>query len=485
MKVAVVGLGRSGLSAAKAATKVGDEPVVYDQNTADSPSRIAAKAELSALGIQVEDGWKDAFPEKTIIASPGVSRTNPQLVEAVAAGKNVISEVEYAYRISNAPIVAITGTNGKSTTTVMTYQCLRACGEDAVLCGNIYGSGYDEVPLTEAAAHAVDGQVLVAEVSSFQLEWVKLFKPVAAGITNIWPDHLDRYDGSFADYAATKQRIFAAQGPSDYAVVKANDPAVKAPHGHGSPQVLTFGANGEHAQVSDDTLTILGRTIAIRDLSFAEPHNLLNGAMAGLLAFGLLRHKAVIDSDCHAAELLNQAEEHALTVRASRQSAYNRKVAATAPMALPQAILEGLKQFKGLSHRMEPVGEKNGVHVINNSMCTNPDAVIKSSMSVRGPKHLLIGGINKRLDFKPLRNYLSNRQNHVYIYGRDRVEISEMLGGWPMFESMEEAFDAAAAVATVGETIMLAPGCASMDQFEDFRDRGNVFKHIAKNWLES
>ncbi len=479
MKVAVLGLGRSGVSAAKAALSFGDQPEVYDQGSGDSPARVAAKKELTDLGIAVHDGWSGSFIEDTVITSPGVPRTNAKLIKAVAAGKKVISEVEYAYRISKAPIVAITGTNGKSTTTVMTYLCLRACGERATLCGNIYGSGFEEVPLTEAAAKAGANEVLVAEVSSFQLEWVDQFRPVSAGITNVWPDHLDRYDGSMADYATTKQRIFAAQGPSDFAVIRANDPVVKPPHGHGSPHILTFGANGEHAQVTLDGLRILGNQIAAKDLPRHEPHNLLNSAMASLLALGYLQYRATSESESNAARILEEASESSSNSRSEAN-------ASTAQLVLPEAIISGLKQFTGLSHRMELVGEKRGVTVINNSMCTNIDAIIKSASGVQGRKHLLIGGINKGLDFKPLKSYLANHDDSVTLYGRDGQQVNEMLGGgWPIFETLQEAFRGAARQAHPGETILLAPGCASMDQFEDFRDRGNVFKQIAMEWLQS
>ena len=150
---------------------------------------------------------------------------------------------------------------------------------------------------------------------------------------------------------------------------------------------------------------------------------------------------------------------------------------------LPQ-IFAALKTFKGLDHRMEKVGEKKGVTVIDNSMCTNPDAVLKSAMGLQEPKHLLLGGTNKKLDFKPLKAYLSNSQNRAYLFGKDAGEVNSQLGGtFPIFETMAQAFNAATQAAKPGEVIMLAPGCASQDQFEDFRDRGNVFREIATEWL--
>jgi UDP-N-acetylmuramoylalanine--D-glutamate ligase len=360
---------------------------------------------------------------------------------------------------------------------------LESAGQRPILCGNIYGSGYDDVPLTEAAVAAEPGQVLVAEISSFQLDWTPTFHPVSAGITNIWEDHLPRYGGSFAAYVAAKHLIFAHQGPEDFAVVRAHDPAVIPPQG---PTVLTFGAGGEHAQIEMDQLTVLGVRLAAKDLPFHEPHNYQNAAMAALLGYGYLRSRRALHPDGAAAKLLDEAEARAEAAAAARRSVYSRRLPAEKPWIAPHALIAGLRHFRGLSHRMELVGEKNGVHVINNSMCTNVDAVLKSAIAIREPKHLLIGGVNKGLDFRPLRNYLANGRDFAYLYGRDAASIDEMLGGGrPVFATMEEAFLAACKAAKPGDTIMLSPGCASFDQFDDFRDRGDVYKKIAKEWLES
>ena len=162
-----------------------------------------------------------------------------------------------------------------------------------------------------------------------------------------------------------------------------------------------------------------------------------------------------------------------------------RQFEATKPeFHLPICIIEGLKQFVGLHHRMEEVGVRDGVKVINNSMCTNPDAILKSTMSLRGPNHVLIGGRNKNLDFRPLRHYFANKMHHAYVYGEAREQLAEQIGTELVYEKMEDAARAAFAAARSGEVVMLAPGCASTDQFRDFRHRGDVFKQLAKEWLE-
>ncbi|MGV3616715.1 MAG: UDP-N-acetylmuramoyl-L-alanine--D-glutamate ligase [Fimbriimonas sp.] len=512
-RIAIFGLGRSGLAIGRAALALGANPHVYDEKPLEALPKRDAYDQAVEAGIPVTLWWGGTFEETPdmLVANPAIPKDHPKLLHALAAGIQVISEVEFAYRISRAPIVAITGTNGKSTTTVMTYLALRACGIDAVLCGNIFGSGYPEIPMTEAALASTPDQVLVAEISSFQLEWVHDFRPVAAGITNIWPDHLDRYM-SFEDYAATKHRIFQCQGEGDFAVVKANDPVVVAPGGadlryrsrrvrrgpeperdardtHGrdaraTPTVLTFGATAEHARVEEMDLQLLNQRIRLDSLPFSEPHNYVNAAMAGLLAYGALAAIRRKRPDSRAAELIREAEDAEGARRKAARSVYDVRTAEPPMLALPMGVVEGLREFKGLAHRMEALGDRDGVRVINNSMCTNPDAVIKSAMAVRDPAHLLIGGVNKGLDFGPLKHYLANHRHRAYLFGSDAADLNAMLGGsHPIFRTLEEAFAAAKERAVAGEVIMLAPGCASTDQFRDFRERGDVFRTIAKEWL--
>ena len=503
--IAVMGLGRSGLAVAKAVVQRGGTAVVLDQKPEAQLAKPELKAEAEAAGAAVMTGWDGTtLPDGVtqLVVNPAVPMRHPLLAKAREADIEVIGEIEFAYRIAKAPIVAITGSNGKSTTVVMTYLCLQACGIEARLCGNLYGSGYPETTLTEAALEASESEVLVAEVSSFQLETIENFEPMVAGITKIAADHLDRYEG-FAEYAATRNRIFENQTEADFAVVRAFDPEVRIP-GHvtgqyqprdrrgmtaaadAGPRVLTFGANGSHAQIDDTVLHILDKSIPIAELPFTEPHNVLNAAMAALMAFALIRARAERDPSSVYAQILARAN-------ASRKVSPRRQTAGPVPVAsefaLPPEILNGLRAFRGLSHRMELVGSRNGVRVINNSMCTNPDAVMSGLQAAKDPVHVLIGGINKELDekdWRPLKAYLANRRHRVYLFGRDAGQIDQFLGGgFTDFGTMDRAFAAAAAEAVAPDVIMLAPGCASSDQFRDFTDRGNVFKQIAKEWLEN
>jgi UDP-N-acetylmuramoylalanine--D-glutamate ligase len=504
--VAIFGLGRSGLAIARAAISQGSQATVYDQSAAGDLAKPEILARALELGANLQLGWNGDLPPpetpgQLLVVNPAVDKRHKTLSSAVRLGYEVVSEVEFAYRISKAPIVAVTGTNGKSTTTVMTYLCLRECGIDAILCGNIFGSGYEEAPLSEAALNSNPNQILVAEISSFQLEWVREFKPISAGITNIWPDHLNRYE-SFEDYSETKQRVFGAQDELDFAVVRANDPVVRIP-GRGTggkigrrsregnpdlthrPRTLTFGATGEHARVDERFITILDKQVRLDELPFSEPHNHSNAQMAGLLAYGALKAMSERHHE-QAKAVIGKAIAESSANRAARRNAYNQwQLEAAQPAhVLPGGIIDGLRAFRGLAHRMEFVGEKNGIRLINNSMCTNPDAVLKSATSLRGPNHILIGGQDKDLDFSPLKHYFSSGMHKAYVYGQAREKLSEQIGTKLVYRTMEEALRAALDAARSGEVVMLAPGCASSDQFRDFRERGDVFKQLAKEWLE-
>ncbi|MBS1718417.1 MAG: UDP-N-acetylmuramoyl-L-alanine--D-glutamate ligase [Armatimonadetes bacterium] len=437
--VAVLGTGRSGIASAKALLKEGSRVLLLDEATeATNPEAVS---ELALAGADVRFGVKTPFDfgdAKELVVSPGAAPSSPVVQAALGHGMKVLSEIELAYQVAKAPIVAITGTNGKSTTTVMTYLAFRGARLNVVLCGNIHGSGYPEVPLTQAASESPADAVLVAEVSSFHFDFTHAFKPKAAAITNITQDHLDRH-GTVEAYRAAKMRIFENQDASDLAVIPNDDPLFTRPSG---PRIRTFGATGADAEVLADGVRIDGQTISAAAFPFKGVHNLRNAAVAMLLAQGF-----------------------GVPIKAS---------------------MKGLQEFKGLQNRMEVVAEKGGVTVINNSMCTNPDAVVASSGSLSQRQHLLIGGVDKDLDFAPLRRYLESSPHRAYIYGRDGRSIKDALGtDGPVFENMPEAFQQAIQAAKPGEVVMLAPGCASFDEFKDFVDRGNVFRKLAKEWSAS
>jgi UDP-N-acetylmuramoylalanine--D-glutamate ligase len=444
LRIAILGLGRSGLSAARAALARGDSAVVFDEKPAEALDKPGMLDAARRDGIRVEMAYRptgdwfeiDGYSPDLVVLNPAVPGTHPGIVYAVERGIAVIGEIEYAYRISKAPIVAITGTNGKSTTTVMAYQALRGSGIDALLCGNIYGSGFPEATLTEAASTATHDQILVAEVSSYQLESVNSFRPKVAVITRIAPDHLDRHK-SMEEYVAAKNKIFEYQTSDDFAV--AHQPL-------GSGRRFTIGRD---VRVDDEMLHVLDRQFERRSFPFREEHNYINGGVALLIV---------------------------ACIRAVRGLG----------LTIPDEAVEAIRGFKGLAHRMESLGERGGVEVINNSMSTNPDAVISSTSDFRQRVHLLVGGRNKNLDFRSVADFVAAAGHEVYLFGSDSQNLLEIFGqNASTYRTMQEAFKAATDSAKAGEVIMLAPGCASNDQFRDFVQRGDVFKAIAKEWLST
>ncbi len=439
MSVVIFGLGRSGLAVAEALQKLGISAIVFDENPREKISKPELIEEANLFGAQLILG--ESFPltlkgenVEYVVANPAIDHRHPALQALTAEGTEVIGEVEFAFRISKAPIIAITGTNGKSTTVAMTTIAINATGKEAILCGNIFGSGLPEQPLTTAALNSTSDQVLVAEISSFQLEWVKDFKPRAAAITSIANDHLDRYD-SIGQYVGTKLKIFRAMDENDLAVFPYGT-AVKT-----KAKTQEFRYRFADFYYEDHILHIFGKQLKSDEFKVLGDHNMMNIGIAATLA----------QSVCG--------------------------------VGSEDKILEALKNFEGLSHRMEFISKKRGITFINNSMCTNPAAVKASLQSIPVKVHVLIGGVNKDLSFSELQDFFSKHQINIQLFGKDAEQINQELGGnYQVWCTMKEAFDAATNGAKEGEIVMLAPGCASTDQFRDFRHRGDVFRTYVTDW---
>ena len=449
-RVAVAGMAKSGISVARAVVELGGKATVLDQKPADSSAIIQAMDELFAIDVQAVPGWHGRLdPDEfdMLVVSPGFPRDHPAIHDM--AGREVVGEIEFAYRIARDPIVAITGTNGKSTTTVLTWTLLRAAGKDAVLCGNIAGSGYPEVTLTEAAL--TGGDVLIAEVSSFQLETIKTFRPFVAAITTIAPDHLDRHP-SFEDYKRCKLRLFENMGAGDTVVVNLDDKSFSREEVPEGPRKVKFsriglGATTGFTARAGDDLFFSGLKVKAERMPLIGEHNIANAMMAWEMACAVLGEPT---------------EDQAA------------------------AMLSALLQFKGLANRMEAVGEKGGVLVVNNSMCTNPAAVVASSSGLKRRQRLILGGNRKQLDFAPVGEYLRGTVHKAYLFGPDTEGLNRQLqGSWPSFPSMQEAFRAAAGEAEPGDAVVLMPGCASAEPYANFRERGDAFRQMAQEWITS
>jgi len=466
--LAVAGMGRSGLGVALAAQRRGARVTVLDEHSADTPVALSQVERLQGAGVEVITGWHGRLEPgfDLLVSSPGFRRNHPAHRDAQTHSIEIASEVEFAFRVSEAPIVAVTGTNGKSTVTVFTWMLLRAAGVDAVLCGNISGSGFPELTLTEAADASRPDQVLVAEISSYQLEWVRHFRPRVASITNITPDHLDRYDG-FDDYYATKLRLFAAMGAGDVAVLNLSEPSL--------PRERLLAAISPECEVREFT----GSIQELDSLHGQRSHTQTRREPGALVLSG---HQLDVG-------LLPVVGEHNYVNALQAWEAASAFLASRAAETL-SSRLSAMSQLQGLRHRMQVLGERGGVVVINSSMTTNPRAAQACSESLPKRQHLLMGGKTKGLDFTPLRQYLEQSSHQVYVFGQNAVQLTAdslavQMPNFDRFASLEEAFSAATQNARAGEAILLLPGCLSAFPFENFRDRGDAFIRLAEEWLQS
>lgn len=428
--VAVVGVGRSGLACAEVLGKLGADVRLYDSKPVDQmPDAVAAAAALG-LTITGSDAPIETRGLDWVVTSPGVPKTSPQLLAAVASGVPVIGEIEAAYRISAAPIVAITGTNGKTTCTVLVGEMLRASGKNAYIGGNI-AAGELALPLIKAAQSATPDETIVAEISSFQLEWIDAFRPRVASLLNITPDHGDRQ--TWDEYVAAKWRIFENQGAGDLAVMSdalAADPRarfVKA-------EIARFGP----AEAAGIVETVL----PVSDVRLPGRHNVNNLAAAILMA--------------------------------------------RAAGASEEGMAQVARTFSGVVHRLECVATIDGVRYVNNSMCTNVDAFENSLAALPEPKIVIVGGVFKGEDPSPLAaSVLAYNVRGVVTIGKSGPAIAAVLRAAGFDNLMgagglREALALARRVAQRGDTVILAPACASFDMFRDFEDRGDQFKQAVR-----
>lgn len=436
-RATVLGLGRSGRAAAVLLKKLGAEVFVSDNGRID-PGDLRW-LESDNIGFEQGGHTERALRADLLVASPGVRADSPLLAKARASGLEVIGEVELAWRAARAPIIAVTGTNGKSTTTSMIGHVLNSCGKKCLVGGNLAPGR----PLCQLAGEAGPGDLIAAEVSSFQLETIVGFRPKVAVVTNITPDHLDRHP-DLETYARAKARIFENQDPEDLAVLNRDDANVGR-YCLPKSRVLKFSREGrvENGAWSDG-----------RDLFIAE-----NGESLRLMS----------------ASDLNVPGVH---------NVENALAAAAACRALgcrPDEMGPALSSFPGVPHRLELVAEIGGISYVNNSMCTNPAAGAASLKSFEGRVVVIAGGREKGLDMGPYLREIASRAAAAVLIGESRSGMERSLKelGYEQVrqaESMEQAVETAADLAAPQGTVLFSPGCSSFDMFRDFEERGEAFK---------
>jgi len=433
--VLVVGLGRTGRDSARFLAQQGARVLVSDfRSAAELRSEIN---ELSDLAIEYQLGEAhadDLAGVDYVIPSPGVARENILLQKASAWRIPILSEIELAYRFSCAPIIAITGTNGKSTTTTLVGEILRAAGKKVFIGGNL------GVPFISAVSNEWDWIVL--EISSFQLEWVQQFRPQVAVLLNLSEDHLDRYP-SFAEYCAAKERIFAAQTSSDTAILNRDDARVWEMRKRLNSRVLSFG----FAEV-DTGVFVAGEEVVWRDGGAEERF------------------------------LVGEVKLHGIHNLENMMAA----VAATKSIGIARDVIQDtLNGFPGLEHRLELVREKDGVAYYNDSKGTNVGAAVKSLESFSGPVILLAGGVDKGGSYAPLQRQIEKKVRRLVLFGAAKEIIARALGGLTatvLVEDLPAAVADAAAHSRAGDVVLLSPACSSFDQFKNYAERGRAFKAL-------
>ncbi|MFC1490992.1 UDP-N-acetylmuramoyl-L-alanine--D-glutamate ligase [Nitrospinota bacterium] len=437
-RAVVMGMARTGRGAAAALARRGVKVVATDVNEDPGLAEGLPPEVALELGGHREETFRGC---DLLVVSPGVPATNPFIGMALEGGAEVITEVELASRLTTVPVAAVTGTNGKTTTTAMLRGILEEGGFRAPSGGNI---GRPMIEMVEEEGKEAD--FLVCEVSSFQLEWSPTLRPRVAVMTNVSPDHLDRHP-DLSEYADLKARLFANQGPEDAKVVNADDPLAARYFEGGSQQALAFSRReppprGAYFDGRDVCLVDGGerqRVCAVDDFAVPGVHNLENFLAA-----------------CAAA--------HFLGVDAGAMGRLARR-------------------FEGLPHRMEIVGRIGGVTWVNDSKGTNVGATVMSLLSVEGGVLLIAGGTDKGSDLAPLLGPVRDRVRKMFLIGEAAERFAGCFEGVVPVDragTLSEAVSRCAKEAREGETVMLSPACSSFDQFRDFEHRGDAFREMAR-----
>lgn len=442
-KVLVIGLARSGIAAARLLLQAGAVPYLNDSRPAEKFGETFE--ELKSLACPLYLGV-DPIPlldrVNAVVISPGVPVQAPVVKAAKEKGLPLVGELELAFQLSKGNMVAVTGTNGKTTTVSLLGEIFKNAGKTTHVVGNI---GY---PYSLAAMEATDEDMTVCEVSSFQLETTETFRPRVAAVLNITEDHLNRH-GTMDEYIRLKSRIFEAQQPGDTAVLNFDDPTLQEMAAGVKNRVIWFSRTqavlmGAYVEDGKILCSLDGETRFIADcdeLYIPGPHNLENALAA---------------------------------------------VCVAAAMGVPAAVIRHtLRTFKGVEHRIEFVRTLEEITYLNDSKGTNVDSTLKAIQTMKNPTVIILGGYDKHCDFTPLAQEMvkSPFMAHAMLIGETGPQIEAALKscGYDRIHhaaSLKEAVDASRALAVAGGTVLLSPACASFDMFKDYEERGRVFKEI-------
>ncbi len=434
MKTVILGGGESGTGAALLAKARGHEVFLSEKGTLAPRFRD----ELEAHGIPYEEGrhtMARLLAADVVVKSPGIPRGVPVIRELLAAGIEVIGEIEWAWRqAADCRIIGITGSNGKTTTTLLTGHLLREAGREVAVGGNVGQSFARNLLTTPASCH-------VLELSSFQLDDISTFRPDVAAILNITPDHLDRYDYQMSRYVESKFRIAMNQQEEDLLIVNADDPNSQEWLSHHPVQSRL--KKVPMPRFPAEVLEVEGHQFDMSRTALKGPHNFFNAAVAVTIAL-------------------------------------NEGVA-------PQVVQRGLATFRNAPHRLEVVAHNDGIAWINDSKATNVDAVRHALEAMDGPVIWIAGGTDKGNDYGPLRALVRQKVKALICLGLDNRPLREAFEGVvPRIvdtRSMQAAVAEAARWARPGDVVLLSPACASFDLFKNYTDRGDQFREAVRQLL--
>ncbi|MEF3693729.1 MAG: UDP-N-acetylmuramoyl-L-alanine--D-glutamate ligase [Candidatus Cloacimonadota bacterium] len=433
----ILGLARSGIAAAKKIKELGGQAFLSDLQPAEKIKEALALQQ----DFDVEfGGHTDRLLDcDEWIVSPGIPLNAPIIEKGRTKGIPMISEIEFGYQIMHpeTKIIAVTGSNGKSTTASLIYHMLNKLDKRVILAGNI-GDAFCNYDI-----HKSYYEYIVLEISSFQLDLIQTFKPKVAVLLNITPDHLNRYE-SFGHYALSKFRLFENQGADDFAILNTELEAYPEQLSALKSKALWFSQRNSHAGIDawvDSKFINFGAKakVSVYDISLRGPHNHLN-MMAAVLAVNSLERGM-------------------------------------------ERVLKSINGFKPLVHRLEPVGSVNGVYFYNDSKATNTDSVRSALQSFDTPLRVIMGGSDKGEDFNCLTDILKEKATKLYITGETSGKMRQAwLGKIPLvcLDTMADCVKMAFDESMVGDTVLLSPGCASYDQFRNFEHRGQVFKQVVE-----
>lgn len=443
--ILVVGLAKTGISTAKFLHKMGAKVAATDSAPA---SKIKGLDELKKIGIEVETGGhslKHFLNAGMIVLSPGVPPDIEPLQEAKKNGVEVISEIELACNFIKEPIVAIAGTNGKTTTTTLIGKIFEAGGNKVFVGGNI------GLPLIEYAVGGERADYLVVEVSSFQLEGIRKFRPHIAILLNITEDHLDRY-ASFDEYAAAKFRLFENMDEEDVAIVNIEDSVINS----------KFIRLRRTQKQKFKTMPFSSANILRQGIYYS------NGNI--VYSFGGTEEAYPIKN--FKLKGIHNIENIMAAIGAARTCGVLRDV-----------ILKTVEEFKGLPHRMELIRDINGVAYYNDSKGTNIGALQKSLEGFDAPVILIAGGKDKGGDYRVLSDLIKGKVKSLILLGEAKDKIKAAFDGLTeivVVDSLRDAVNTASSKAAEGDVVLLSPACSSFDMFKDYKERGEIFRRLVK-----